>query len=304
MEKRNFNNEIYKPSIVRRIIAALIDLFFLGLLFLMLNEYVITPIFKNTTSMIENIQLYRDSLVQTNLYTRDSSNGIPYKITDLKSSLTENEYIEKLDNSLVSFYQLYNNENINIANYNQSKGDSNYFNYENDTYTKIDVVSNETIITFYEDEYEKAINLMNKYDDNIINLAYKVNRYNVITISISLFVSITLLYLVIPLIFKDGETLGKKLMGIGIVNLKNGFRIKLSQKIIRFLSFLIFEVILSILLLAIPLIISISMMFFSKNNMALHDQLAATLCIDKKISLVYKDIDEFKKHEGIILNDK
>lgn len=304
MEKRNFNNEIYKPSIVRRIIAALIDLFFLGLLFLMLNEYVITPIFKNTTSMIENIQLYRDSLVQTNLYTRDSSNGIPYKITDLKSSLTENEYIEKLDNSLVSFYQLYNNENINIANYNQSKGDSNYFNYENDTYTKIDVVSNETIITFYEDEYEKAINLMNKYDDNIINLAYKVNRYNVITISISLFVSIIILYLVIPLIFKDGETLGKKLMGIGIVNLKNGFRIKLSQKIIRFLSFLIFEVILSILLLAIPLIISISMMFFSKNNMALHDQLAATLCIDKKISLVYKDIDEFKKHEGIILNDK
>ena len=100
---------------------------------------------------------------------------------------------------------------------------------------------------------------------------------------------------------KNGETLGKKLFSIGIASAKDGFKVKRSQIIIRFLVFLLIELLLSIFLFGIPLIISFSMLVFSKNGYALHDYLAATICIDRKNTIIYKDYEEFINHERIAL---
>lgn len=297
-------NEIYKPTIVRRILSALLDLFFLILLFLSLNQFVVTPIFEKGTSLSNDVITYRQRLVDSNLYVVDNSTSTPYKITDLEKKLSKTEYKDKLDENIQKFYDEFSNEQINIEKYNSSKENSSYFQFSNGKYIEKDVVSIDTYIEFYEKEYENALNLLSQHDEIVFNLSLRINKFFVSIVSISLVCSLFILYLIIPLIFKDGETLGKKMMGIGVVNMKNGFRIKLSQKFVRFAVFLLLEVVLSILLLGIPLIISISMMFFSKNNLSLHDQLAATLCIDKKLTLVYKDIDEFRKHEEILLNGK
>lgn len=301
--KKKLNNEIYKAPVIRRLLAFLTDIFLLLLLFLSFNQFVYTPIFENNSTLNQNVELYRNRLKDSNLYTTDNTTSVPFKITDLKNKMNKNDYIDKLDDSIELFYTNFSNEYIKIELYNNSKIDSNLFTINNGEFLRKDIISNDTYISFFESEYDKAVNLMNKYDDVVLNNASQINKYFVTIISLSLLTSILILYLIFPLIFKDGETIGKKLLGIGVVSLKDGFRIKVSQKIIRFMSFLIFEVILSVLLVGIPLIVSFSMMFFSKNNMTIHDQLAATICVDKKVSLIYKDFDEFKKHEEILLKN-
>lgn len=301
--KKKLNNEIYKAPVIRRLLAFLTDIFLLLLLFLSFNQFVYTPIFENNSTLNQNVELYRNRLKDSNLYTTDNTTSVPFKITDLKNKMNKNDYIDKLDDSIELFYTNFSNEYIKIELYNNSKIDSNLFTINNGEFLRKDIISNDTYISFFESEYDKAVNLMNKYDDVVLNNASIINKYFVTIISLSLLTSILILYLIFPLIFKDGETIGKKLLGIGVVSLKDGFRIKVSQKIIRFMSFLIFEVILSVLLVGIPLIVSFSMMFFSKNNMTIHDQLAATICVDKKVSLIYKDFDEFKKHEEILLKN-
>lgn len=301
--EKKLNNEIYKAPVIRRLLAFLTDIFLLLLLFLSFNQFVYTPVFENNSTLNQNVELYRNRLKDSNLYTTDNTTSVPFKITDLKNKMNKNDYIDKLDDSIELFYTNFSNEYIKIELYNNSKIDSNLFTINNGEFLRKDIISNDTYISFFESEYDKAVNLMNKYDDVVLNNASIINKYFVTIISLSLLTSILILYLIFPLIFKDGETIGKKLLGIGVVSLKDGFRIKVSQKIIRFMSFLIFEVILSVLLVGIPLIVSFSMMFFSKNNMTIHDQLAATICVDKKVSLIYKDFDEFIKHEEILLKN-
>ena len=117
----------------------------------------------------------------------------------------------------------------------------------------------------------------------------------------ALTLSTIILYLIIPLFMKNGETLGKKLFSIGLASARDGFKVKRSQIIIRFLAFLLIELLLSIFTLGFPLIISFSMLVFNKNGYALHDYLAATVCIDRKNTIIYKDYNEFINHERIVL---
>ena len=122
---------------------------------------------------------------------------------------------------------------------------------------------------------------------------------------IGVFLSMVIFYLVIPLFFKDGETLGKKINKICLVN-KLGYQYKraqlfprvafpilLSSIIIFFTGFSIITfVILSVVILA-----SFLLVIFTKEHKSIHDYLAGTLVIEKVDSTWFENATEEEQKE-------
>ena len=127
-------------------------------------------------------------------------------------------------------------------------------------------------------------------------------------ISIGLLLSYIALEFVIPLFFKNGQTIGKKVFGIGLVK-ENCVKIKPIALFARTLlgKFAIetmFPVallymflfsgggILMLILIAALALLDIIMFFVTKNKTPIHDMLAATVAIDMKTQMIYASEDE------------
>ena len=135
------------------------------------------------------------------------------------------------------------------------------------------------------------------------------NRYNLLGVTIPVMVAIIftmlIFYFVLPMIFKDGETLGKLIMHICLVN-KLGYKYPKSGLIIRFLIpasvvaiLLLFTglSLLSIIIFSVIVLISYLLTIFTKEHKAIHDYLAGSLVIDKRESTFFKDYSEEEKFE-------
>ena len=117
---------------------------------------------------------------------------------------------------------------------------------------------------------------------------------------ITIILSFAIFYFVIPLFFKNGETIGKKVMHICLVN-KLGYQYKRVQLLPRVLFPMLFTIIVvffagfSIWAFAgVSLFILASFLFvvFTKDNKALHDFLAGTLVVDARASTWFDNIND------------
>ena len=135
------------------------------------------------------------------------------------------------------------------------------------------------------------------------------NKYALYGVTLPLVIAIIftfmIFYFVIPLFFKNGETIGKKVMHICLVN-KLGYQYKRIQLLPRVL----FPTLLTIIIVffagfsiwafaGVSAVILISFLFviFTKDNKAIHDFFAGTLVIDAKQSTWFKDINEEENAE-------
>lgn len=114
-----------------------------------------------------------------------------------------------------------------------------------------------------------------------------------------------LLYLVVPLCFKNGETLAKKFCHLALVN-KNGYSIKKRQTIFRFAVFFLWISIslfvvgigfTSFATLGIGILIMLVATLISKTHRAPHDYAAMTLEIDTLKSVWFDSLEEETKHQ-------
>lgn len=117
---------------------------------------------------------------------------------------------------------------------------------------------------------------------------------------ITIFITFMIFYFIIPLCFKNGETIGKKVMHTCLVN-KLGYQYSRLQLIPRFLfpTFLIIAIVFitgfsfwSLLIVSATILVSYLFVIFSKNNKALHDYFAGTLVIDARESTWFKNAKE------------
>ena len=105
-------------------------------------------------------------------------------------------------------------------------------------------------------------------------------------------------FLVLPLCLKDGQSLGKLLMKVKVVDTK-GLAISTTQKIIRpiivtviHLLALIPNATLGIMVYLAIAITSFFMMSLGKKRMNLHERITKTIVVDKKASIIFKDEHE------------
>jgi uncharacterized RDD family membrane protein YckC len=127
-------------------------------------------------------------------------------------------------------------------------------------------------------------------------LAFQVNLWQTLLPEVTaIFIVSILAYFVMPIIFKNGKTVGKLVMGIALVN-KLGYDVSIPQIILRFF----FPMVLIIGLLIIGgtafamgvglyVLVSYATVIFTKDHKALHDYLAGTVAIDAKKSVWFKN---------------
>lgn len=159
-------------------------------------------------------------------------------------------------------------------------------------------------------EYEKAIEEFGNNSDVLYTYNMLVNLTLLMT-TIGVLIAILIIEFIIPLIFKDGQTIGKKCFGICLVK-NNCVKINNIMLFIRALlgKFTIetmiplYIIILIIfggagatgtIVLFLILVIQLVLIIATKNNCLIHDLMAGTVVVDKTSQMMFATEDELIK---------
>lgn len=271
-------NVVYiKPKLLRRICSAIIDfilLMVLGVFF----SFAITPIIENTSSYKENMSIYNEYAVASGLYQFDEEHEkiIQYQIKD--------------EQILIDFYC---NKTANEETYVTKKKESNLYDYDENTktFTKKEETTDEQLYTFYTRMQNIGIDsYLNDYIesfDEAKKASHLLAAYNLLELSICAFLGLLIVYILIPLIFKDGISIGKLMFRLRIVSTKGNGQVRKLQLFFRGLVIIFFEMIASIYTMSmfyVPLflVISLIIMFVNKKQLTFHDLVCSTMVVDSE----------------------
>lgn len=139
-----------------------------------------------------------------------------------------------------------------------------------------------------------------------------------IMVTFSLLLSYVGLELVVPMLFGNGQTVGKKVFNLGVVHVN---AVKLSgvglfarsilgkytveTMIPVFLLFMMMSKsgLSELIVLGLLLILEIVAFFINKMNTPIHDVLSHTVCVDMSVQMVYKDEQELIDHKTRLHNE-
>ena len=120
---------------------------------------------------------------------------------------------------------------------------------------------------------------------------------------LALIPSILIVYLLIPMLFKDGTTLGKKMLQMKIVDAKTGRNPTKFQLFVRFVFFAFLQIVLGIFTYGMIPVISIIIIFVNKKRQTVHDLIASTLIVcnnySEESNRAKEDIIEIVYDDGI-----
>ncbi len=173
-----------------------------------------------------------------------------------------------------------------------------YYEFDSETnsniYVSYEIGDGEGHIT--QEKYDNASATF-KNDSLAMEISNKVTTISMIGTSVELFLAILPNYLLFPLLFKNGQTLGKKIMKIAITD-KNGCKLRFHLLLMRnVVGLFLFDLLVSylcIFIINIPLVIlvSIAMALFSKEKRTIHDLIANTYVVDEELSIIYSSLGE------------
>lgn len=144
------------------------------------------------------------------------------------------------------------------------------------------------------DVTEEELNAFNN-DERVLALEEENSSIVMLEVMISLSVAAVIVYLVIPLMSKNNQTLGKKAMGLIVVSSKKG-DLKKVNVAIRGVSFVIIELFIGLISYGIVPLISLALIMFSNKKQSLHDFISSTKVIKGsagKEDIVNEEDDEY-----------
>lgn len=154
---------------------------------------------------------------------------------------------------------------------------------------------------FYKRIYQAAVSDLNAEPDHA-----RTMQLQIIAVVIPFLLASAIVYLLFPLIFKHGASLGKLALKLGVVN-TYGFKALWWQHVARFFGLFIFELLLTLLLYFIapsmallPIFISFTLVMFGKKHRAVHDFIAGTKVIDLRTSLIYRSAAEEDEFNPVV----
>ncbi|MFA6755597.1 MAG: RDD family protein [Bacilli bacterium] len=118
----------------------------------------------------------------------------------------------------------------------------------------------------------------------------------------SLIVSETLLFLIMPLILRNGQTIGKKINRI-ILTDDCYIKVKFLNVFLRYLTILFIESIASLFTYGVPLILTFIIMCITKDHRTVHDYLSATRVIEKGMTVFLNPADRLEFDESNAINE-
>ena len=321
-------DKLVKGSIFKRLGAAMMDLCIALIVSMLLLNLVAANIANSVMNLDQKRVTYRETLFEAGLVIyahqetmQDVDQNLSHKyviVLDYNSSKEEKNHFFELgkEDSNYNFIAL-NQEELEITS-------DHYDQYLTHFYTEINKMSDfnnhkeasslftngvlntedqSAIRKFYDDEYYNNV-MSSKYlslyqDGKITSMYSEISGAESLMTALSFMISFTIFYLVIPMFTKRRVTLGKLMMSLGLVHNKTGYIASRVQVLIRFLVFIVIELISSLYLFGLPLLISIVLMFVLQGK-SIHDLLARTMVVEAQGVALYHSEEEEKIALGLL----
>lgn len=264
----------------KRTIAFIMDICCVFLCSALLYSYVVPSIRKACYDLTPTLTAYQERLVLTGLYEQKSEEDDtyyplnrlyedPYKLLDEKKE----EYIQTLETRILHYYN--DTENFSYVNieeyFDLQEEDEDVWEYElsSNSFVKKESATLDQQLKFFLLACNTALNSL-KNDTELAKYAAKIQRTQMIELLTCISLMLLVFELVVPLINKKRQTIGKYVSAIVIVNPKDNMPISRPRYLLRF-AILFLEVVSSIFTYGIPLFLSFTVMCFNKKRYALHD---------------------------------
>lgn len=271
----------------KRCFAFLFDLMCLFIFSTFLNSTIVPALQKNFYNQEDLKNQVLERLLSTHLYVENEEKKDTYYLIynmyteDNVSEEDKLKYIDLMENNLNLLITEANFSCYTMDDLTNLKAEAEnvfYFNQELNQFEYVEGVETDAKVDFYRSACKDAYKKITTKDDFIVTSFKKINRINMIEIMSCLTVVGIVIFLVIPLCSKKGQTLGKKMNGLALVE-KEDQPIRKMTIVFRYLILFFVEIIASIFLYGIPLLISLTIMCFSKKRGALHDVILSTKTI-------------------------
>jgi uncharacterized RDD family membrane protein YckC len=295
------NNFVVNANLLKRSGAAILDFIMFVLLSLTIVAYIVGPIYDNTyqTSQLsaEFLSLQKASY----LYVEDT-------LTDQILLAPAEDHPEAVYNYYAEFKngKVYLEETqpfvFSITWYNETilkvNESESLFVLVDETPTVLAVAKTtatpEQLATFYNQAFSDALADLATYEP-YLTLATQINGFFIEILIIAFTASALIIYFVIPLLIKGYRTLGKLALGIVVVT-KDGFTLSLWQKLFRFIV-LFATFVTAIYTIFGSILLSYTLMIFSKNYRSFHDFASLTRVVDLKQSLIFPNQEALNAYE-------
>lgn len=168
------------------------------------------------------------------------------------------------------------------------KGTKTYY-----TFTYQEGASKAEINKFWEKQYFIAVDENLRKMPTYFSLQSAITRATQLMVAISYLIGGLVFHLLVPLLSKNGQTIGKMVNKIAVVN-KEGYRVLPRQIILRTIIIDVVEIIGSMYLYFIPILLTMAVITLSRQQRAIHDFIAGTRLINFSNSYIFKDENEAK----------
>lgn len=252
------------------------------------GKTAVNPVSAGTMSKVEDLStytVYQNQVGVTvhlvdNLYTFYTERSASFGGANLSSSVFDSTIL-KLGTA-----------ESNIAGY--EKGEDGYLHL-----TLIDEKEESTSFLFFKDVYNAACSSLNA--DSTLQKLDAANRGIAIGAVLwafpPLLASFAVFFLLFPLCFPDGQTIGKRIFKL-VVLTKDGYSYPKGMLVWRFFAYFLSEVLLTLASFGASLMISYTMAMFTKKHRSIHDYLAGSVVASQEDSLWFKNALEEERFDA------
>lgn len=295
-------------NLLKRTGAAVLDLFLWLMASLFLLSYLFGPLYDaqyGTSQLSREFVAYQEA---SYLYS-----------TDEETNQLVNLDLDEVPTAIYSYYSLFKDDKVydpsepafefsvawfndNVLNVPETDSLFTLVNGDNNVIAVVKAGIEEIDLDeFYTEAYRQALIDFNTYPpfSSLVNL---INGYFLEIIGYSALVSFIIFYILVPLVAKQGQTLGKRASQLIVVNDK-GYVVQWWQLPLRSL---VLAVTLFTALYTIfgSLLLSYTLMVFTRYYRSANDFIALTRVVDKKASVVFKDEQGMLAYEHQLTKDQ
>lgn len=256
-----------KAPILKRVCAFVIDFFiFVSVAFILSSLF--TPIMDMFPDVQKGKNDYISIALESGIYQGDTYDTLDY--------INEN-----YDEAITAFYIKYDN----IENYDNLKGTtySEYFTFDINLGKYIEAKTEQEMAQVYLNIMSTECEEILSQNDNYHSAKAIVASYEVTNYLISFVLGGAIVYFVVPLILKNGQTFSKKLLQLQVVSINEDYHLRPVKLVCRSLILLFIEMILGILTFGILPLVSFISVIMSKKSLSLHDLIVGTVVVDSTL---------------------
>ena len=299
----------------KRMLARLIDFLIVTGLTLILFFGLIYPNVFNRDLYLENnekiVNLYRESelfFVDSEGNYRANSTFEFKTIDDLYNTevkVSNQNYEIKLTSSLYDYYtqkykdfdgqnnlspDIYKSQILKLGLEESNIRD---YNEETHTFTLIDESKSDITLQFFIETYQNAcVKVTESTPVKTLSDANDSLMIKSLSLIVPTLIGISFIFdLLIPLFMPYSETIGKKIMHLGLVS-KDGYSLKKYLLIPRWLAYIFLEYLLGIVTFGGLFLISYTMFLFCKKRRCIHDFLSNSVVVDADNSIFFSNKEE------------